>query len=122
MRQQFMASTEKKRPMVDVAEPTVRLYREPPGVLVVDDDHLVRVLAQMGLERDGFEVWLAANGREAIDLYRTHRKDISVVLLDVCMPDLDGPHTLDALRTLRSGGPLNARLAFRSRTAAAGAE
>jgi DNA-binding response OmpR family regulator len=67
---------------------------------VVDDEHLVRIMVQLGLERDGFDVWLASNGREALRLYRTLRHRIGVVLLDVCMPDLDGPATLDALRKL----------------------
>jgi CheY-like chemotaxis protein len=69
-------------------------------VLVVDDEHLVRALLQLGLERDGFEVWSASNGREAIDLYREHRERIAAVLLDVRMPGLDGPATLAALREL----------------------
>jgi CheY-like chemotaxis protein len=79
-------------------EPTVQQLCNKPGVLVVDDDHLVRVMLQLGLERNGFDVWLAADGREAIDLYREHRESIAVVLLDVRMPGLDGPGTLDALR------------------------
>jgi CheY-like chemotaxis protein len=70
------------------------------GVLVVDDEHLVRVMLQLGLERYGFEVWTAGNGREAIELYREHREEIAVVLLDVRMPGLDGPATLAALREL----------------------
>jgi len=78
----------------------VRPPPEKPGVLVVDDEHLVRAMLQLGLERDGFEVWSAASGREAVDLYREHREDIAVVLLDVRMPGLDGPQTLDALREL----------------------
>lgn len=69
-------------------------------LLVVDDEHLVRIMLQLGLERHGFGVWLAANSREAIELYRAHREDITLVLLDVQMPGLDGPHTLDALREL----------------------
>jgi CheY-like chemotaxis protein len=82
------------------AEPRVRQFRERPGVLVVDDEHLVRIMVQLGLERNGFNVWLAPDGREAIDLYRQHKDSIAVVLLDVCMPGLDGPQTLDALRNL----------------------
>jgi two-component system OmpR family response regulator len=82
------------------AEPTVRQPCEKPGVLVVDDDRLVRIMVQLGLERNGFEVWLARNGREAIDLYRAHRENIGIVLLDVRMPGLDGPQTLEALREL----------------------
>jgi CheY-like chemotaxis protein len=81
-------------------EPTAQHVHDKLGVLVVDDDHLVRFLVQLGLERDGADVWLASNGWEAIHLYRTHRESIAVVLLDVHMPGLDGPATLDALRSL----------------------
>lgn len=90
----------KKRSQTLEAEPTLRQHRDKPGVLVVDDEHMVRIVLQLGLERHGFDVWLAPNGREAIELYRTHREDIAMVLLDVQMPGLDGPHTLDALREL----------------------
>jgi hypothetical protein len=54
---------------------------DQPGVLVVDDDHLVRLMVQLGLERNGFAVWLASNGVEAIEIYRTHRERIAVILL-----------------------------------------
>jgi CheY-like chemotaxis protein len=81
-------------------EATVRQPRDKPGVLVVDDEHFVRHMVQLGLERNGFGVWLAASGREAIRLYREHRDSIAVVLLDVRMPGLDGPQTLEALRKL----------------------
>jgi CheY-like chemotaxis protein len=70
------------------------------GALVVDDDDLVRVMLRLALEREGFQVWVAANGGEAIDLYRRHRASIHVVLLDVQMPNLDGPSTLDSIRQL----------------------
>jgi CheY-like chemotaxis protein len=81
-------------------EATVRQPRGRPGVLVVDDEHMVRALVQLGLERSGFDVWLASGGREAIQLYREHRDSIAVVLLDVRMPGLDGPQTLEALREM----------------------
>jgi len=81
-------------------ESKVRQFRDKPGVLVVDDEHLVRIIVQLGLERNSFEVWLASSGREAIHLYRKHRDRIDVVLLDVRMADGDGSQTLDALRQL----------------------
>jgi CheY-like chemotaxis protein len=81
-------------------EPAAGQHRGKPGVLVVDDDYLVRLLVQLGLERNGFEVWLAASGREALPLYQKHRERVAVVLLDVCMPGLDGPQTLEGLRAL----------------------
>jgi CheY-like chemotaxis protein len=64
---------------------------------VLDDQEFVRSLLSTGLQGAGFAVWLAASGREAMKLYREHRADIDLVLLDVQMPDLDGPETLAAL-------------------------
>jgi DNA-binding response OmpR family regulator len=69
---------------------------------VVDAEHLVRSMVQMGLERNGFDVWPAGSGQEAIRLYRRHRDRIDVVLLDAEMPGQDGPAILDALRKLDS--------------------
>jgi CheY-like chemotaxis protein len=48
----------------------------------------------------GFAVWLAADGSEAVQLYRRRREQIDLVLLDVCLPVLDGPETLRALRRI----------------------
>jgi CheY-like chemotaxis protein len=70
------------------------------GILVVDDQADLRAMLRIALREEGFAVWLAANGREAFDLYRSHRKMIDVVLLDVNMPDLNGPQTLAALQEL----------------------
>ncbi len=52
------------------------------------------------LQQEGFSVWLAADGQEALELYRHHCETIDVVLLDVRMPGLDGPQTLAALRKI----------------------
>jgi CheY-like chemotaxis protein len=75
------------------------------GVLVVDDEPAVRKLLQLSLERQGFAVWLAADGRQALELYERHRDRVDVVLLDVRMPGLDGPQTLAALRRLNPQVP-----------------
>src|SRR5689334_18951009 len=81
-------------------DPVSQQSGDRPGVLVVDDDRLVRIMVQLGLERNGFDVWLATTSQEAIDLYRKHRERIAVVLLEARLPGLDGPQTLDALRKL----------------------
>jgi CheY-like chemotaxis protein len=71
-----------------------------PGILVVDDTEAVRSVLAMGLEHHGFAVWSANSGRHAFQLYREHRAEIAVVLLDVSMPGLNGPDTLFALQQL----------------------
>jgi EAL domain-containing protein (putative c-di-GMP-specific phosphodiesterase class I)/DNA-binding NarL/FixJ family response regulator len=66
-------------------------------VVVADDDHAIRSLYRQALEREGFIVKPAANGRRAIELARAGGVD--VMLLDLRMPGLDG---LDVLREIRS--------------------
>jgi len=72
----------------------------PIGVLVVDDDPAVRLVLRSWLRWKGFEVWTAVDGREAVYLYRRHQYVITVVLLDVIMPEMDGPQTLTALQQI----------------------
>jgi anti-anti-sigma factor len=72
----------------------------PTGVLVVDDETAVRCVLAVRLSMEGYKVWLAGHGHQAIELYQRHRVEIAVVLLDVLMPGLDGPHTLTALQKL----------------------
>jgi DNA-binding response OmpR family regulator len=67
-------------------------------VLVVDDDPDIRSLVKELLERQGYGVTEASNGKEALRaLYATSP---DVVLLDVSMPDLDGWQTLERIRDL----------------------
>lgn len=71
-------------------------------ILVVDDEEAIRELAHRMLERMGFSVMLASDGREAMEIFRNNADDIRLVLLDMTMPNLDGEETFDALRAIRS--------------------
>ncbi|MFO0808708.1 MAG: response regulator [Gemmataceae bacterium] len=71
-----------------------------PGVLVVDDQADMRALLQTVLRHFGFKVRLAPNGPAALDMFRDHRNDIAIVLLDVVMPEWDGPRTWREIRAL----------------------
>ena len=70
------------------------------AVLVVDDEPAIRDVLQTHLQHEGFQVWTAASGEEALDLCCDHADEIAVILLDVRMPGLDGPQTLDGIRAL----------------------
>ncbi len=52
------------------------------------------------VQRKGFAVWLADSGRSALEIYRERQVLVSVVLMDVRMPDLDGPQTLSAMQRI----------------------
>jgi two-component system, cell cycle sensor histidine kinase and response regulator CckA len=76
---------------------------DTPGILVIDDEPTLLDLLEMVFRRRGFRVWCASSGEAAVALYEAHQADIDVVLLDVCMPCLDGPATLAKLRHLSPG-------------------
>jgi anti-anti-sigma factor len=75
------------------------------GILIVDDDPTVRRVLGARLHVQGFKVWLAESGRRAIELYRQHQDEIALVLLDVRMPGMNGPHTLAELQNLNLSVP-----------------
>jgi DNA-binding NtrC family response regulator len=52
------------------------------------------------LERAGFRVLRAADGREALALFREHREEVRLVVLDMTMPHLDGEACYRALREI----------------------
>jgi len=70
-------------------------------VLVVDDEHIVRRSAKAMLERYGYSVVLAENGKEAVDLYKVLADKIDLVLLDMTMPVMSGEEAFRHLKTIR---------------------
>lgn len=70
---------------------------EPPQVLVVDDDRVVRLMVRSALEKNGLRVREAADGGEALEWLRGGAR-VDLVVTDLEMPALDGFGLLAALR------------------------
>jgi len=66
--------------------------------IVIDDVHHVRNVAARMLKRSGFEPILAEDGPLGIELFLEHRDEVTLILLDLTMPHIDGPQTLLELR------------------------
>ena len=60
------------------------------GVLIVDDEVVMLDLGRELLEEQGYTVFTAPNGQEALEIYRTNREKIDIVVLDLVMPGMDG--------------------------------
>ena len=65
-------------------------------IILVDDDEAVRVIVRMALERLGYEVREASDGREAMRLCAESPPDL--MLTDIIMPEQEGIETIGALR------------------------
>jgi CheY-like chemotaxis protein len=65
-------------------------------VLVAEDDACTRETVRLLLEREGLDVAVAADGREALSLLRQNGPP-HLILLDLSMPDMDGWTFMDAL-------------------------
>lgn len=68
----------------------------PRKILAVDDEKHICRLVQVNLERQGYEVVTANDGKEALEKVQTERPDL--VVLDVMMPYMDGFEVLQTLR------------------------
>ncbi|MBQ6876472.1 MAG: response regulator transcription factor [Lachnospiraceae bacterium] len=71
---------------------------EPIKILVVDDEQRMRKLVKDFLQKNGYDVLEAADGEEAVDVF-FGTKNISLIILDVMMPKMDGFQVAAAIRT-----------------------
>jgi two-component system cell cycle sensor histidine kinase/response regulator CckA len=70
------------------------------AVLLADDEETIRNLGRRMLERWGFEVILAEDGKQAVDQFRAGRGRIKLIILDLTMPHLDGEACYRELRQI----------------------
>ncbi len=72
------------------------MSKDPRSILVVDDNEDIRNLLSLVLQKEGYEVFLAPNGSEALEIIKNNRLDL--ILLDVMMPELSGLEVLSNIR------------------------
>ncbi len=69
----------------------------PKTALMVDDEGMILDVGGKMLKTMGYNVMLAGGGEEALDIYKKHRSDIDLVILDMIMPGMSGADTYKAL-------------------------
>lgn len=74
------------------------MIEHKPKIMYVEDEEDIREVAEFALEDEGFELLFCAGGQEALDQVLAFAPDL--ILLDVMMPGMDGPTTLQELREL----------------------
>jgi PAS domain S-box-containing protein len=94
-------------PMIQYAatskvENSVFLRGQNQLILLVEDEPAIQQVTQASLEDCNYRTLIASDGIEAIALYAEYKHEISVVLMDIMMPSLDG---ISAIRTLQKMNP-----------------
>jgi len=84
----------------------------PTRILVADDEQNLRLLYKSELESEGYEVVLAENGREAVDIAQSQEFDL--VVLDIRMPGMDGVETLQKILAGKRTMPVILNTAYSS--------
>ncbi len=84
-------------------------------ILVADDEAMIRDLVSMLLRSAGHEVMTAANGLEAVALFRSFRNRISLVITDIRMPVMDGNEVVKLVREERPGARIICMTGFAER-------
>lgn len=87
-------------------EAPLDIKRKNATILIADDEKYIRDLATKMLTIAGYSVLLAQNGREAITMYTENIKQISCIILDLTMPELDGVEALAELRKISYSVPI----------------
>jgi DNA-binding NtrC family response regulator len=78
----------------------MELRKGAETILVVDDEEMIKDLARDILARYGYTVLTAGGGEEAVEIYRQHKEEISVVVLDIVMPDVGGREVFRRIREI----------------------
>lgn len=75
-----------------------------PGrvILLVDDEVPMQELGKELLEEQGYQVLIAGDGQEAVDIFRSRAREIDLVILDLVMPRLDGGQTYIEMKKINN--------------------
>ncbi|RLD16063.1 hybrid sensor histidine kinase/response regulator [candidate division KSB1 bacterium] len=68
------------------------------GILVVEDEYLVRELILDSLKNLGYHVWEASNAEQALKIFQEHKEKIDLVLSDLIMPGMNGKKLMETIQ------------------------
>ena len=69
-------------------------------VLLVDDEDMIIDVAQRMLDKLGYKVFTARDGKGAVEIFRKHKEEIDVIVLDMIMPKMSGGEAFDQIKKI----------------------
>jgi CheY-like chemotaxis protein len=77
--------------------PAIEQDARAGGVLLVDDDPMLRDLGKRMLDRLGHTVYVVSSGSEALDFMAARSRDVSLIMTDLTMPEMSGLELIEQL-------------------------
>ena len=71
-------------------------------ILFIDDEELILEVGQLMIQKLGYTVLSARNGQEALDLFRSEKDRIHMVILDMMLPDMGGKDVYEKLKDIQT--------------------
>ena len=96
----FLPASEKK--IVKEMKLKKEILNGTGTVLLVDDEDMIIDVGRDVIEKLGYEVLTAKNGKDAIEIYKSKPEKIDMVILDMIMPEMDGGEVYDNLKEIDS--------------------
>jgi CheY-like chemotaxis protein len=94
----YLPATDKK--LSAIFESTEKFIKEKGTILLVDDEEAFLEVGRELIEALGYNVMIAKNGKEAVEIFKKNKAAIGLVLLDIIMPIMDGSEAFDQLRKI----------------------
>jgi Response regulator containing CheY-like receiver, AAA-type ATPase, and DNA-binding domains len=87
------------------------MEQAPKKILIVDDEESIRILYKQEFEEEGYEVLLAANAYEALEI--VDKESLDIMVLDIKMPGMDGIEAMQKIVGKKTISPLSSILRIR---------
>ncbi|HPP80563.1 MAG TPA: response regulator, partial [Deltaproteobacteria bacterium] len=84
----------------DEIQAATELRKGDETILLIDDEAMIRDVGKRMLESLGYRVITASGGKEGLTLFEQHRGSVSLVILDMIMPEMGGKETFAMLRRM----------------------
>ncbi len=84
----------------EVTKTGVFFGKQSGSVLLIDDEEIMRTIGSEMLSDLGFTVHMCEDGQQGVEYYRDNHKDVTYIILDIMMPNLDGYSCLRELRKI----------------------
>ena len=82
-------------------KPREEFVKGQETVLLVDDENMIIDVAQRMLDKLGYKVFTARDGKEAIEVFRKRKEEIDVIVLDMIMPKMSGGEAFDRIKEMK---------------------